>query len=413
VLLVFLCCASALAGSANVILFIGDGMGPEQVHATGAFAYGVGGTLSFEQFPYDAEVTTRNATGGITDSAASATAMATGFKVNNGVLSLAIPGDGRPLTTLLERAQAEGRMTGLVTTTEITDATPAAFAAHEESRLNTVAIAENMLHETRPNILFGGGSSGLTPADAEAAGYTVVTTESELAALNTEAVSYVSGQFGPTDIPYIVDGRGALPGLVAMVEAALDILDNDPDGFFLMVEAGRIDDACHEHNIQKTVYEVMELSEAVARAQAWAEGRMDTVILVTADHETGGLRVVSENGVNQLPTVSWSTSYHTTTNVPLYAWTGWPALGSIGASGTVRGVVDNTDFVDILHATDPRRYAELPLKGTGWVFVCLLLIGAGVGACASTAIPALCRRRRISPRAATCHSRRAGQPPYN
>jgi len=115
----------------NVILFIGDGMGYNQVAAAGLYAHGASGTLSFEAFPNQAQVTTHSADSAITDSAASATAMATGRKANNGVISVAYPGDGHELPTVLEHAAAAGKATGLVTTTDISHATPAAFAAHE------------------------------------------------------------------------------------------------------------------------------------------------------------------------------------------------------------------------------------------------------------------------------------------
>ena len=121
-------------GPHNVILFIGDGMGFEQVKAAGIYAHGTSGTLSFESLPYQGEVTTTSADNPVTDSAAAATAMATGFKVNNRVISVAIPGDGRDLETVLERLRDQGKSTGLVTIAYVTHATPAAFGAHESDR---------------------------------------------------------------------------------------------------------------------------------------------------------------------------------------------------------------------------------------------------------------------------------------
>ncbi len=147
----------APAGAArNVILFIGDGMGFAQVEAAGMFATGRPGTLSFETFPFRGSVRTGNAVGEVTDSAAAATAMATGVKVGNGVISMALPGNGAPLETALERFKASGKSTGLVTTTIITHATPAAFGAHEPSRNNYSGIADDYLNDSRPNVLLGG-----------------------------------------------------------------------------------------------------------------------------------------------------------------------------------------------------------------------------------------------------------------
>ncbi|MHC4544218.1 MAG: alkaline phosphatase, partial [Planctomycetota bacterium] len=115
----------AQAEPKNVIFFIGDGMGPEQVKAAGMYAWGAAGTLSFESFPYNGELTTYSANASITDSAAASTALATGVKVDNGVISIAKPGDGSELETLLERFKAQGKSTGLVTTVYVTHATPA------------------------------------------------------------------------------------------------------------------------------------------------------------------------------------------------------------------------------------------------------------------------------------------------
>ena len=335
---------SAVAGAPpkNVILLIGDGMGFEQVKAAGMYLYGTEGALSFEDLPFQAEMTTHSANDSITDSAAAATAMATGVKVNNGVVSMAIPGDGSELETLLEYFKALDKSTGLVTTTYITHATPACFGAHEPSRNNTSAIADDYLNQTLPNVLFGGGANGMSPSSAQAAGYIVVTDAAEMLALNTETVDMVSGQFGNGALPYELDGLGSLPHLSEMAETALMILDNDPDGFFLMVEGGLIDWACHANDLPRTVWETIEFDNAVQEVLDWAAGRTDTLIIVTADHETGGLTVVTNNNAGNYPTVTWSTTGHTGANVPVYA--GGPNAELISA------VIDNTDFFAVATA---------------------------------------------------------------
>ena len=99
------------------------------------------------------------------------------------------------------------------------------------------------------------------------------------------------------------------------------MLDDDPDGFFLMVEGGRIDHACHANDLIRSIYETIEFSNSVQTVIDWAAGRNDTLILVTADHETGGLTVLTNNGAGVLPTVTWSgTGGHTAAKVPVYAW---------------------------------------------------------------------------------------------
>ena len=217
-----------------------------------------------------------------------------------------------------------GKATGLVTTSTITDATPAAFAAHADARSNTTEIANDLLTQTRPNVLLGGGGNGMTAAGAEAAGYTVVQDRNALLALDTNATTYVSGQFGGSYVPYEYDGLGNLPHLSQMAATALDILDNDPDGFFLVIEGGRIDHAGHANDIQRGVRETAEFANTVQLVLDWAAGRTDTLVLVTADHETGGMNVVADRGAGVAPDVTWTTTGHTGVNVPIYAWARGP-----------------------------------------------------------------------------------------
>ena len=323
----------------NVIFMIGDGMGFEQVKAAGMYLNGAEGTLSFESLPFLAEMTTHSANSSITDSAAAATAIATGVNVDNNVVSVAIPGDGHELETLLEYFKTQGKRTGMVTTTNITHATPACFGAHETDRSNYAAIAIDYLNQTRPNVLLGGGGDGMSVSSAQTADYTVVTNATGILAMDTDAVTMVSGQFGTGHMPYEYDGLGNLPHLLEMTETALDVLDNDPNGFFLMVEGGRIDHACHANDMVRSIFETIEFAESVQAVIDWGAGRADTLILVTADHETGGLIVISNNGIGKLPTVSWSTTGHTDANVPVYAW-------GVNAE-MVDGVMDNTGLFDV------------------------------------------------------------------
>jgi len=339
---------AATAAPMNVIFLIGDGMGFEQVKAAGIYANGAPGTLSFEQAPYTGQVTTYSANSSVTDSAASGTAIATGVKVNNNVISRAYPGDGHELETLLEHFRDAGKSTGLVTTTYMTHATPAAFGAHETSRNSYIAIAGDYLNQTRPNVLLGGGANGLSASSAQAAGYSVVTTAAGLAAVDANATTMLSGQFGSSHLPYEYDGLGSLPHLSDMAATALDVLDNDTDGFFLMVEGGRIDHAGHSNDLVRNVYETIEFAHTVQLVLDWAAGRDDTLVVVTADHETGGLTVTGEESTwtaGVLPAVNWSTTGHTGANVPVYAWGPNAEL--------VSGVLDNTDFFEIATVPEP------------------------------------------------------------
>jgi alkaline phosphatase len=330
---------TVVAGVKNIILLIGDGMGFEQVKAAGLYAGGKAGTMVFEKFPFLGSASNLNASGGVVDSASAATSMATGIKVDNGVISVAIPGDGSSLQTILERFKELGGSTGLVTTSIISDATPAAFAAHEPSRSNHTEIISDFLIGTHPEVLMGGAPS-IDPLTAETAGYTVVQNSSSLALLDKESGVELWGQFGETSLPYEFDGLGVFPHLSESAAAALAVLDNDPDGFFLMVEGGRIDHAGHINDIQRNVFETIEFANSVQVAKDWAAGRVDTLIIVTADHETGGLEVVANNGAGQFPGVNWTTTNHTAQRIPVYAW-------GVNAH-FLEGEIDNTEIYNFM-----------------------------------------------------------------
>ncbi|CAG0987116.1 alkaline phosphatase [Myxococcaceae bacterium] len=365
----------ALAAPQNVILMIGDGMGFGHVEAARLYA---GSPFAFEGAPHQAQMTTDSYTsqqiGGPTDSAAAATAMSTGRKVHNTVVSVAVPGDVSELETLGETMKARGKSVGLVTTSYLTDATPAAMAAHALIRIQTEAIADDYLNDTRVDVLLGGGANGLMAGAGLAAGYTVVSDRAGLEALGTSAPGPVLGLFGDSSegMPFEWDhargtdpGYDTLPFLHEMTSSALSFLDDDPDGFFLMIEQEGTDRAGHQSGsgidrIGRDVFAVLEFDRAVEAVLAWMAGRDDTLLLVTADHETGGLEVLGDNGVGFLPTVSWSTSDHTRTNVPVYAF---------GPSAElVSGVIDNTDI---------RSIAIVPEPGT------ILLVAVGLAGLAA------------------------------
>jgi alkaline phosphatase len=347
----------------NVVLFIGDGMGFEHVKAAGLYANGKPGSTFMETLPYRAEVATASAStlearGRVvpTDSAAAATAMATGVKVHNGVLSMAIPGDGRPLKTVLEHFTAQGRMTGLVTTAYITDATPAAFGAHAKSRHSRAEIVDGYLRTVRPNVIMGGGdsdpSSGLTPAAIKAAGYELVTERGELANLKASAGNHVFSLFGSGNLPYEVDkakstASNAVKGMSSlsqMAAAAMRIVTAAPRGFFIMIEGGMIDKAAHAGELERSLMETVEFDRTVKLVMDWASGRTDTLVLVSADHETNGLQVIKGNGRGRLPDVQWTgNGGHTDLRVPLFAW-------GVGTERVSR-VLDNTTLFRLMMGT--------------------------------------------------------------
>jgi alkaline phosphatase len=324
----------------NVILFIGDGMGAAHVAAARAYRHGERGRLVFETFPHRATMATTNVYGAVSDSAAAGTAMATCTKVANGVISKPSPTSGKSLPTALEAFRGLGKLTGLVTTSTLTDATPAAFGAHQADRSYDEAIAGDYLFRSRPHVLFGGGSPGLSPERASGAGYRVIRDRVGLAALDPAGVDPVAGLFGNEPLPSAADGLGAIPSLAEMTRSALSILDRGPNGFFLLVEEEGTDTYAHGNDLKRTVRATLELADAVQVARGWAETHRDTLIVVTADHETGGLAAVQNKGAGKLPRVRWTTADHTDQPVPIYA------VGP-GAAQVV-GSLDNTDLSAIL-----------------------------------------------------------------
>jgi len=345
-----------------VIVMIGDGMGFEQVKAASLYAYGREGALAMEQMPHQAEMTTHSANSPVTDSAASGTALATGRKAANGVVSMATPGDGQPLTTSLEVHGRQGHMTGLISTATITHATPATFGAHAPKRSMYNEIAESYLTGSRPHLLFGGISGtregkpvGMTAEQAEAAGYTVLRDRLDLLNAPVAPDVYLSGQFGRGHMPYMYDlatgkthdGAERLPTLSEMTAKALAILSTDPDGLFLMVEGARIDHAGHGNHLERNVFDTLEFDRAVATVLRWAEGRDDVLVIVTADHECGGLKVVADRGIGRMPEVTWSTKGHTGVPVPIYAQ-------GPGAEA-VTGMLDNTDVFRLAVGRPPAK----------------------------------------------------------
>ncbi len=358
-------CLSQPADAAvkNVIIMIGDGMGFEQVKAASLYAYGDEGKLPFEKF-YRGEVTTHSANSYMedhyTDSAASGSAMATGQKFKNETISEI---SRQPVKTILEHLKEKGKSTGLVTTVPITHATPAAFGAHARKRDRYSDIANDYLTQSRPNILFGAyykNGKGMTEAKALNAGYEVVKTSSDLMAAvwmsnrnSTEEV-FIAGMFSPDGMPWEYDFYNAIknplsdeiknetptyhtiPHLSEMTSAALIILSNDPDGFFLMVEGGMIDWAGHDNIIEDNIFETLEFAKAFQVVYDWAKNRNDTLVIVTADHECGGLKVVRERRKGLMPEVIWTSTDHTGANVPIYT-TGPGEKEFIG-------VIDNTQI---------------------------------------------------------------------
>ena len=307
--------SGAVRAPVGVVLFIGDGMGPEHVKGAGLLATGDPDGLALHAAPIQGTVRTASLSG-FTDSAAAATTLATGVRTFNG--RLGVDGEGAELATLFDEARARGLATGVVTTDVVSGATPAAFLVHEESRYAVSAIAAELVGGL-PDVLFGGGKELVLPLLPE--GARVVTTAAELEA-DPRTSGPLVGLFSTGSLPFVIEDREGAPGLVTQVQAALDVLEQDAEGFVLVVEAARIDHASHANRTDAVFPETVELADAVAavveRAEGWTDREL--TLVVTADHECGGLEVLDEPPAGVIPTVAWRWFDHTNTRVGVYAW---------------------------------------------------------------------------------------------
>lgn len=328
----------------NLIIVVGDGMGYEQIKATGMYFNGREGSLNFESFPHKGDMSTASASDKVTDSAAAATAMATGVKTINGYVGR--DARARDVPNITEIAKLSGKSTGLLTSVAVSHATPAGFGAHEDFREKKNGIVDSLLSDTRPNLLWGAATE-INPEWCQYKGYSVLNNLSDLENLSGNLDNRrIAGLFASSELAWEFEPQGQAPRLHEMTRKALQMLSTDADGFFLMVEGGKIDWASHHADLYKTVYEVQGLAQSVAEILKWMEGRSDTLLIVTADHETGGLKVGANRGAKNLPDHQWTmpksgdgTLTHSGVNVPVYA-TGQ------GAEAFARSL-DNTEIFQL------------------------------------------------------------------
>ena len=292
-----------------VFYFIGDGMGVNQVNVTQTYLAALEGRigikpLCFTTFPQVALVTTYSATNGVTDSAAGGTALATGHKTRNGALG--VEADGQtPVSSLAYMARAAGAAVGIATSVSVDHATPAAFYAHQGQRGSYYTIGQDLI---KAGFDFYAGSDFLQPqkkdaADAslyrqtEEAGFTLARGYKDylkkskkaerLILLPTEATLKRSAN----SLPYAIDRLDGDMTLEEITRAAVHFLSKQSkDGFFLMVEGGKIDWACHSNDVATVIHEVIDMDKAIRVAfEFMAQHPDETLIVVTADHETGGI----------------------------------------------------------------------------------------------------------------------------
>lgn len=323
----------------NIIFMIGDGMGVSAVHA-GLTANG--GQLFLNNFKHVGFITTNSASNYVTDSAAGGTALSSGYKTFNGAIGVDTDTVAQP--TILEKAEAKGFATGLVSSSSITHATPASFIAHQTSRNFYEAIAADFL-KTDIDVFIGGGYKHFTEredgrnlaSELESKGYTVL---QDMNAIGQFKSGKLAGLTAPEHNPGVDERKDMLPLATAK---AIELLSQSKKGFFLMVEGSQIDWAGHQNNTIYLVEEMLDFDQCVAKALEIASKDKETLIVVTADHETGGLGINNGDYAKKTVNGEYTTGGHTGVMVPVFAF-------GPGAEHFT-GIMDNTDI--------PKKMMEL------------------------------------------------------
>jgi len=355
----------------NVIFMMGDGMGPAHRDAIQLATVGAYSRLAMDRLPVEGMVGTNSADPEtfVTDSAAAATSLATGVKTYNGAIG--VDAEGQEVRNIVEQAKAAGKSVGLVTTSQVTDASPAGFAAHVEDRSQQSEIARQYIEDTRVDVILGGGEDRWYPTGnpgafpdnppedpseqssstegnlvnkAKNRGYQYVTSEQGLERANGQKVL---GLFANEEMfQQRPEGEGArynprVP-LPVMTREAIRLLSRDPQGFFLFVEEEAPDEMSHSNNAPLTIKSGQKLDRSVTVADRFVARDKNTLQIVTADHECGGLTVEEpsssdESGAEIPGNISgedgpfdvansdyqffmdWTTTGHTGVDVPLTA----------------------------------------------------------------------------------------------
>jgi alkaline phosphatase len=371
----------------NVIFMMGDGMGQTHRDAIQLATVGASDRLAMDRLPVEGMVGTNSADPEtfVTDSAAAATSLATGVKTYNGAIR--VDTEGREVRNIVEQAKAAGKSVGLVTTSQVTDASPAGFAAHVEDRSQQSEIARQYIEDAGVDVILGGGEDRWYPAGnpgafpdnppedpteqssstegnlvnrAKNLGYQYVTSEQELESANGKKVL---GLFANEEMfQQRPEGQGAVYNprvpLPVMTREAIRLLSRDPQGFFLFVEEEAIDEMSHSNNAPLVLKSGQKLDRTVAVAGRFAASDRKTLRIVTADHECGGLTVeepsATDESGGEIPGnisgedgpfdvadsnyqffMDWTTTGHTGVDVPLTA--------EGPGSGRLTGNYENTE----------------------------------------------------------------------
>ena len=323
----------------NIVLMIGDGMGLSQISAA---MYSNRNELALEKFPVIGLQKTASSSDLVTDSAASATAISTGVKTYNG--SVGMNKDSLPQPTIMEEAIERGFSTGIVVTSTITHATPGSFYAHQPLRVMHEQIAEDFV-ETPINFVVAGGKKYFDRRDDEQ------NLIKELLLRNYQVSSFLDVALSEVPVSVrrnffyftadreplpVTQGRDYLPYACRLATNYLSRHSNDKqEGFFLLIEGSQIDWAGHANEGELVINEILDFERAINKVFAFAKRNQETLVLVTADHETGGFALQSGSEMGNIQT-EFTSNGHTASMVPIFAYGPGAEL--------FRGVYENTEI---------------------------------------------------------------------
>jgi len=325
----------------NIILFIGDGMGVPHLYAGMTKS---GHPFNLESFPYSGLCKTYSADSYITDSGAGGTAIASGQKTNNGMIGM--KPDGTPVSSITEIAHKNGLATGVVSTSAITHATPASFVAHNSGRGNYEEIAADFLNGT-VDVFIGGGEDHFRNREdgtdltvkLKEQGFDVVYNIEDL---KKSQSLRLAGLLAKEHMQKASEGRQGL--LIEMTKKAIEILSKNKKGFVLVVEGSMIDWGSHENNLDYVVEEMIDMDQAIGTALEFAELDGKTLVVVTADHETGGLVLTGGDISNRQVEAKFAGKDHSAVMVPIFSY----GPGAEKFSGIHDNTIFFNEFVKLL-----------------------------------------------------------------
>lgn len=293
----------------NVIYLIGDGMGFNHLEKTKAER---NVDLTMDTFEFRGESKTRSFSNAVTDSAAGGTALATGIRTSNGAIGvypLDLNAKYSQPKNITELCIENGMMTGVITTDSTAGATPASFSAHEADRDLDEGITNDQLNSDI-DIIWGASTGLVTEETAKSHGFELVTTYSEMMALEDGTRSF--GQF-TNDLWTLEQSDANTPNLEQMAVKAVDLLDDTDEGFFLMIEGAHIDKHSHSNEDEKMTQALIEFDRTIKAMLDYAKEDGETLVVITADHETGAIKL-KDNSYN------FTSGSHSSANVPVLVY---------------------------------------------------------------------------------------------